>query len=128
MSWADALADYLPSYYRVNHERIRVIFEAQEHMNSYDITLLLHNINYNNVYSQFVVNFNDGAIECRSFVTLDGTLAQDHIKYNLDGQVSMVFTIAKSSSEAIDNAVEDIQLVKNTCQRFPWSQTDETPS
>ena len=96
MSWADALADYLPGYYRVNHERIRVIFEAEEHMNSYDITLLLHNINPKEVYSQFVVTFNDNAIECRSFVTLDGIIAQDHVKCDLDGHVNMVFTIAKS--------------------------------
>lgn len=128
MSWADALVNYLPGYYRVNHERVRVIFEAEERMNSYDIALLLHDINAAGQYSKFIVKFNGNAIECQFFMTVDGLLAKDHIKCDLDGHVSMVFTIAKSSSEAIDNALEDIQLVKNTCQRFPWSQTDETSS
>lgn len=128
MSWADALVDYLPGYYRVDHERVRVIFEAKECMNSYDIELLLHDTNAAEQYSQFMVKFNNNGIGCQFFMMVDGSLAKDQIKCNLDGQVNMVFTIAKSSSEAIDNALEDIQLVSNTCQRFPWSRTDETSS
>lgn len=128
MSWADALVDYLPGYYRVDHERVSVIFEAEERMNSYDIELLLHATKAVEQYSQYVVKFHGSAIECKFFMAVDGSLAKDHIKCDLDGHVNMVFTVAKSSSEAIDNATEDIQLVKNTCQRFPWSQTDETSS
>lgn len=126
MSWADALVDYLPGYYRVDHERVRVIFEAKECMNSYDIVLLLHNVNANEQYGEFMVTFNGDAIACQFFMAIDGSSAKDQIKCSFDGRKRTVFTIAKSTSEAIRNAIEDIRLVEDVCHWFPWSQTDET--